>query len=98
MFVQVYYQDKIINGEGAILTGVKLERITPKGLVITVSNGISVDLAGDTVVLALGARADSQQVESLQGKAPEVYSVGDCVEPKNILEAIAGGFRAARAV
>jgi len=96
--VLLCYLDKIINGGGAILTGVKLERITEKGLVITGRNGISEELVGDTVILALGARADSRLSESLQGKAHDVYSVGDCVDAQTVLEAITGGFNAARAI
>ena len=55
--MRLYYGDKIINGGGAILTGAKLERITPKGLVITGNNGVREDLIGDTVVMALKSKS-----------------------------------------
>jgi 2,4-dienoyl-CoA reductase-like NADH-dependent reductase (Old Yellow Enzyme family)/thioredoxin reductase len=96
--IQVYYGGKITNGGGSILTGVKLERITGKGLVITRSDDVREELTGDTVVLALGATADSQLVDSLWGKVPELYSVGDCVEPQTVLEATDTGLRAALAI
>jgi 2,4-dienoyl-CoA reductase-like NADH-dependent reductase (Old Yellow Enzyme family)/thioredoxin reductase len=96
--MRLYYGDKILNGGGIIMTGAKLERITPKGLVITGNNGVREDLVGDTVLLALKAKPDSRQVKALQGKAPEVYTVGDCVEPQNVLEATQASFRVALAI
>jgi pyruvate/2-oxoglutarate dehydrogenase complex dihydrolipoamide dehydrogenase (E3) component len=36
--------------------------------------------------------------ESLKGKVDEVYAIGDCRDPKLTLEAIADGWRVARAI
>jgi 2,4-dienoyl-CoA reductase-like NADH-dependent reductase (Old Yellow Enzyme family)/thioredoxin reductase len=47
----------------------------------------------DTVVLAVGQRADTSLIRDLEGKIPAVYAVGDCVEPLKIIDAIHEGAR-----
>jgi hypothetical protein len=94
----VYYADKIINGGGAILSGVKYERITPEGLEISTSNGNREMLLGDTVVIATGAKVNSKEIELLQNIVSESYTIGDCADPQTILEAMESGFRAGQTV
>jgi hypothetical protein len=36
--------------------------------------------------------------ETLKGKAAEVYIIGDCAEPRVIIDAVAAGYRAAMAL
>ena len=36
-----------------------------------------------TVVLAVGMRADNHLARALEGVVPEVYTVGDCVKPRD---------------
>jgi pyruvate/2-oxoglutarate dehydrogenase complex dihydrolipoamide dehydrogenase (E3) component len=45
----------------------------------------------DTVVLAVGDKAENRLARELHGVAPEVYSVGDCVEPRDAMHAIREG-------
>jgi 2,4-dienoyl-CoA reductase (NADPH2) len=65
--------------------------ITDRGVKVDES-GTPGFVEGDAVVLAVGLKADMKLVESFQGKAPEVYAVGDCVKPRMIREAIGEGF------
>jgi len=65
--------------------------ITQKGVRVDES-GTPGFIEGDVIVLAVGLKADAAFVESFRGKAPEVYSVGDCVKPRMIKEAIGEGF------
>jgi len=65
--------------------------ITDRGVKVDES-GTPGFIEGDAVVLAVGLKADAKLVESFQGKAPEVYSIGDCVKPRMIKEAIGEGF------
>jgi hypothetical protein len=46
------------------------------------------------VVLAAGAVPDTELLAALQGKVAQVVSVGDCVEPRSIREAVEEGYRA----
>jgi pyruvate/2-oxoglutarate dehydrogenase complex dihydrolipoamide dehydrogenase (E3) component len=75
---------------------VQYEEITAKGLVITDKEGKKRTLEADTIVLAAGAAPRAELAEKIKGKVPEVHLVGDCVEPRRILEAIEDGARVGR--
>jgi len=50
-------------------------------------------LPADSVILAVGAQPDNKLVRELEGVVPEVYSIGDCVEPHDAAAAV---YQAAR--
>jgi pyruvate/2-oxoglutarate dehydrogenase complex dihydrolipoamide dehydrogenase (E3) component len=81
-----------------LLTGVKYEEVSPAGLVITDKEGKKRTIEVDTVVLAAGAQPRTELQAALQGRLPELHLVGDCVEPRGILEAIHEGSRVGRAL
>ncbi|MDP2952770.1 MAG: FAD-dependent oxidoreductase [Chloroflexota bacterium] len=77
--------------------GVKME--TEVDVQSIEKNGIRASKAGkslffeaDTVVLAVGSKADNQLAAQLQGQVPELHLVGDCADPKGIPEAMESGF------
>jgi 2,4-dienoyl-CoA reductase-like NADH-dependent reductase (Old Yellow Enzyme family)/thioredoxin reductase len=79
-----------------ILAGVKeFRRIAPNGISLVDKEGKEVFLEADNIVLATGTRPNKALAQSLKGKVPELYEVGDCVEPRRILEAIHEGAEAA---
>ena len=54
-------------------------------------------IKGDTVVLALGLKAESQLYNELTSLPDiDVYSIGDYAEPRNIYEALHEGNLTAR--
>lgn len=52
----------------------------------------------DTVVSAVGSAANSALAEALEATGVRVYRIGDCVEPRRILEAMREGFERAYAI
>jgi NADPH-dependent 2,4-dienoyl-CoA reductase/sulfur reductase-like enzyme len=52
-------------------------------------------LPTDTVVLAVGAKPVNKLVQELEGVTPELYTIGDCVQPGNAAQAIFGAARLA---
>jgi 2,4-dienoyl-CoA reductase-like NADH-dependent reductase (Old Yellow Enzyme family)/thioredoxin reductase len=78
----------------SILTGVEYEEITDVGVVIRTSTGQKKVIEADTVVLAAGSTPNTELAAALKGKAAQVFSVGDCVEPRSIMEALEEGYRA----
>ncbi|MFC2000360.1 FAD-dependent oxidoreductase [Chloroflexota bacterium] len=80
-----------------VLTGSKLLEIT-KGGVLVEADGLEREMKADSVVLALGLKPESGLRIDLEGKVPELFVVGDCVEPRKILNAIWEGFHAACSV
>lgn len=76
-----------------MLPGVKYREITDQGVVITSSGGVDQLIEADTIVIAAGAKPNTTLLNAVKGKSPEVYSVGDCVQPRRILDAIHEGAR-----
>lgn len=54
-----------------------------------VENGSKI--MADTVVLAAGRKADSALTQSLKDTVREIYAIGDCVQPRMIIDAIEEG-------
>lgn len=80
------------------LAEVKYEEITDKGLTIITKEGKKQTIEVDTIVPATPLAPNTELLKSLEGKVPEIYRIGDCREPSLIIEAIADGFRVARAI
>jgi 2,4-dienoyl-CoA reductase (NADPH2) len=78
---------------GGMITGVKDMEITDKGLVISTRDGEKQTLRADTIVPTSPLAPNTKLLKSLEGKAPEVYAIGDCQEPRMIVDAIADGWR-----
>ena len=52
----------------------------------------------DSVVLAMGSRAEDSLYKSLKGTVEELYRIGDCVAPRRIDMAILEGENVARMI
>jgi 2,4-dienoyl-CoA reductase (NADPH2) len=64
--------------------------ISEKG-VLAVNFGSPFFLKADTVVLASGFKPEKELLDKLSSLVPEVYAIGDCVEPQDALEAVNQG-------
>ncbi|HSB05240.1 MAG TPA: FAD-dependent oxidoreductase, partial [Thermodesulfobacteriota bacterium] len=69
----------------------KLTKIGRKGVSVHGVTGED-EITAETVVLALGAKSQNSLFQKLEGKIPEVYSIGDCVSPRKMIEAIHEAF------
>jgi 2,4-dienoyl-CoA reductase (NADPH2) len=82
-----------------LISGVKeYVEITDKGLTIVTSDGKKQIIEADTIATALPLTPNSELLEGLRKKVPEVYAVGDCREPLLIADAIGTGLRTAREI
>jgi 2,4-dienoyl-CoA reductase (NADPH2) len=81
-----------------MMTEVKYDEITDKGISIVTKDGKRQMLGVDTIIPVLPLAPNTKLFESLKGKVPEVYCVGDCREPHARLEAVADGYRVAREI
>jgi 2,4-dienoyl-CoA reductase (NADPH2) len=91
---------KWLPSKGATLIGGIKEyiEIARDGLTIVNSEGKRQTLEADTIVTALPLKPDTELSKALEGKVPEVYSIGDCREPSLIIHAVADGNRIARSI
>jgi NADPH-dependent 2,4-dienoyl-CoA reductase/sulfur reductase-like enzyme len=69
-----------------------------EGAVIVKSKGERKEIRTDSVVLAVGLKGDSTLLEELRNKVAELHSVGDCVKPGRIIDAVWGAYRTARLI
>jgi 2,4-dienoyl-CoA reductase-like NADH-dependent reductase (Old Yellow Enzyme family)/thioredoxin reductase len=53
--------------------------------------------SAETVIIALGLRADRSLADAMAGR-PDLYTIGDCVEPREVLDAVYEGFEVGRTV
>ena len=82
-----------------LISGVKeYVEITKKGLTIINKDGEKETIKADTIIPALPLTPDMKLYESLKGKVPEIYAIGDCKEPLLIADAISKGMETARLI
>jgi pyruvate/2-oxoglutarate dehydrogenase complex dihydrolipoamide dehydrogenase (E3) component len=81
-----------------MMTGVKSIEIIDKGLSITTREGKKETIEADSIVHTSPLAPNISLFESLKGKVPEVYAIGDCKEPRLIVDAIAEGWQIARRI
>lgn len=89
--LQEFAEAKITALTSTKLVGVKGDRV-----MVEIANGAE-SLTADTVVLALGARSDDRMEKELRSSdyKGEIYTAGDCVRARKILDAVAEGADAA---
>ncbi len=71
------------------------QEITEQGILCTDQNGKTVLIPGETVICAVGQRANRSDVDALRATAPFVREIGDCIRPANITKAVYEGYHAA---
>lgn len=71
------------------------QAVTPQGLVVKHADGTEQTISCDTVICAVGQRANRADAEALRLSAPFVREVGDCIRPANITKAVYEGYHAA---
>lgn len=72
-------------------TGTTVKEITKEGVKVS-GERVTGFIKGDAIVLAVGFKANYPLDEKIRDSVPEVYSVGDCVKPRMVKEAIEEGF------
>jgi len=80
-----------------VFTHTKLEEVTETGLVVS-RGGEKMALTADTVVLAMGVRSEKKLLESLAGRGAKVHAIGDCKEPRKVIDAIHEAWEVARQI
>jgi 2,4-dienoyl-CoA reductase-like NADH-dependent reductase (Old Yellow Enzyme family)/thioredoxin reductase len=87
--VKSYLVGEVLTRAGVrILTGMKIEEITDHAVTARDAQGEKQIFRADTVVVAFGYEPAGELSESLRGMVPELYLIGDCVQARQIPEAI----------
>lgn len=78
------------------LPGLKLKEVTKQGILVENENGEQQSLEADTVVLATGLSANNSLYDQLYGEVAEIYQIGDCLQPRKIIDATQEAFMIAK--
>ena len=82
-----------------IFTSTQIKEIRPQGAVVVTRNGGEETWEGfDAIVLAAGVKPRNEAVGEIQGRAKEVYVIGDAAETRRGLEAIRDGAEIGRKI
>jgi 2,4-dienoyl-CoA reductase (NADPH2) len=72
------------------LTQAVAQEISEEGVIIE-RKGSRVNIPGDTVILATGAKSVNDLYEKAKDRVPQVFLIGDAKKPRKALEAVAEG-------
>jgi 2,4-dienoyl-CoA reductase-like NADH-dependent reductase (Old Yellow Enzyme family)/thioredoxin reductase len=87
-----HFLNKRLREKGVqILTSTKAIRFEKEGLWVEDPQGTKKLGGFDSIVIALGSIPNDELVESLKGKVPEVYVIGDASKPREVMEALLEG-------
>ncbi|MBN2403444.1 MAG: FAD-dependent oxidoreductase [Spirochaetes bacterium] len=81
-------------------TGLRCTSIKSNGITVADKNNKEEFLSADTIIYAVGMRANKNEAEKLRSavKDTEVYDIGDCVTPAKVYDAVRQGFIAAMSI
>jgi 2,4-dienoyl-CoA reductase-like NADH-dependent reductase (Old Yellow Enzyme family)/thioredoxin reductase len=77
----------------ALLTGATCEEIKGGTVRVCTAEGKGETIPADTIIIAVGYKANASLYKALQGTVPEIHLIGNSSEPRRILEATREGYR-----
>lgn len=81
-----------------VLMKTSVKEIKGRNVFLIRPDGREEVLEADTIILALGRKPDNRLAQALKGRVPELYQIGDCVEPSNIMYAMHSAHRVAKEI
>ena len=81
-----------------MMTDVKYEEVSDRGLTITTKGGERQTIEADTILIAIPLEPNTELFKTLEGEVPEIHLIGDCREPGLMLDATADGYRIAQTI
>ena len=81
-----------------LLTSATCEEIKEGSVQVTTAEGKKETIPADTVIIAVGYKANDRLYKALEGKVPEIYCIGNSAKPRRILEANSEGYQAGLAL
>ena len=70
-----------------VLSEVEVREIVDGGVVFVDRQGKEQKIEADTVLVAVGRTPNRELFDALAGRVKEIYDIGDCREPRNLLSA-----------
>ena len=81
------------------IPGVHYEEITDEGLIVTTKECKRQTINADTIITATNPRLNTELLNAIEGKAPEIHLLGiDDTESNSIMNAIGNGYHVAKTI
>ena len=92
-------RDRLISRGVTVFTHSPVHEIADSGVYL-IDNGHKqlMFIEADNIVLAVGSVPEDRLAKELQGIVPEIYVIGDCLEPRNARDAINEGAEVSRKI
>lgn len=91
---KIAYGERIMKDKLEVLTGVKVEEIKDGSIVVVDKKGVREEIEADTVIVAVGMKTNNKLYEDIKANCKtEVYTIGDCVKPGKIFDAMHTGYK-----
>jgi 2-enoate reductase len=94
--VRMMTQDLLTKHQVSIRIETIVQRITADGVELVDKSGQIGFIEADTVIMATGMIADSELPGQIEKQFNHVYRIGDCRDPKNVMNAIWDAYEIAR--
>jgi len=95
--VYLTLRNRLIEKGVYIYQNCPVAEIRAEGIYIVFNNDLTF-LKVDTVILAVGVKPEQEMGEELKQRGLEVYQIGDCVEPRDVMWAIREAAEIARVI
>jgi 2-enoate reductase len=76
-----------------LLTSATCEEIKEGSIHMTTADGRKEAIPADTIIVAVGYKANDRLYKDLEGKVSEIYCIGNSSEPRRLLEATSEGYQ-----
>lgn len=76
-----------------LLASATCEEIREGSVLVTTAEGKKETIPADTVIIAVGYKANERLYKALEGKVPEIYCIGNSAKPRRIFEAVSEGYQ-----
>jgi len=76
-----------------LLTSATCEEIREGNVRVATTEGKKETIPADTVIIAVGYKANDHLYKALEGKVPEIHCIGNSAKPRKILEANSEGYQ-----
>ncbi|MCF8069220.1 MAG: FAD-dependent oxidoreductase [Desulfobacterales bacterium] len=94
--VKMMTMDLLTKCGTTIITDSQVCEFKPKGVLIDQKESGKKDIEADTVVLAMGMKSETSLADQAGDIADYVYRIGDCREPRNVMNAVWDAYEIAR--
>ena len=81
-----------------LLTSATCEEVKEDSVLVTTADGKKETIPADTIIVAVGYKANDGLYKALEGEVPEIRCIGNSSEPRRILEATSEGYQAGLAL